>query len=326
MLRFFLRRLLLVPPPLLGVAAVTFGLSRATGADPVVSIVGERQMDNAAVVAAARALGPGPPAAGAVRALRRERRTRRLRHQLPHAPAGRRRPRRAPSGLARAGAGGHGAGDDRGPGPARGAAARAFAALGVSLPGFLSGLLMLSLFATALGWLPGPGRLDPRLSPPREATGLLLVDAALAGEWAAWRDAARRLVLPAAALGWTVAAVVARLLRASLLEQMGRRYVTAARARGLPLRGLLLEHALPNALAPVIAVVGLSFATLVTGAVLTETVFAWPGVGSYALESVRALDHPAIMAVTMLGGAALVLSAAASDLVQAAVGPRVRLG
>jgi peptide/nickel transport system permease protein len=201
---------------------------------------------------------------------------------------------------------------------------RGFAAAGVSLPVFLAGLLLLWVFASWLDWLPGPGRLDARMATPPAVTGLLLVDAALAGDWPVWRDAARRLILPSVALGWGIAALVARLLRATLVEELQRFHITAARARGLGEGRLLFGHALPNALVPALTLVSLSFATLVAGAVLTETVFAWPGVGAYALESARSLDYPAIMAVTMLGGVALALSGVVADAGQAWLDPRLR--
>jgi peptide/nickel transport system permease protein len=162
------------------------------------------------------------------------------------------------------------------------------------------------------------------MAAPPAVTGLLLVDAALAGDWPVWRDAARRLILPSVALGWGIAALVARLLRATLVEELQRFHITAARARGLGEGRLLFGHALPNALVPALTLVSLSFATLVAGAVLTETVFAWPGVGAYALESARSLDYPAIMAVTMLGGVALALSGVVADAGQAWLDPRLR--
>lgn len=330
-----LRRVVLLPVLLLGIAAVTFGLSRATGVDPVIAIVGERAMEDPAVVAAARAQWGLDRPLG-VQFLRHlanvaqgdfgtSFRTRR--------PVGADLAERLPATLelvlsavllgTLVGAAlallsarwPHGVLDQ---------AVRGFAAAGVSLPVFLAGLLLLWVFASWLDWLPGPGRLDARLAAPPAVTGLLLLDAALAGDWPVWRDAARRLILPSVALGWGIAALVARLLRATLVEELQRFHITAARARGLGEGRLLLGHALPNALVPALTLVSLSFATLVAGAVLTETVFAWPGVGAYALESARSLDHPAIMAVTMLGGVALALSGVVADAGQAWLDPRLR--
>ncbi|WP_223880525.1 ABC transporter permease [Roseococcus microcysteis] len=330
-----IQRLLLLPVLLLGIAAVSFGLSRATGVDPVIAIVGERAMEDPAVVAAARAQwGLDRPVV--VQFLRHVAnaaqgdfgtsfRTRR--------PVGTDLAERLPATLELVLAatllgtllgGALALLSARWPHGLLDQAVRGFASAGVSIPVFLAGLLFLWLFATWLDWLPGPGRLDARLTPPPVWTGLLLVDAAWAMDWAVWRDAARRLVLPAAALGWGIAALVARLLRATLIEELARFHIVAARSRGLSEGRLLLDHALPNAMVPALTLISLSFATLVAGAVLTETVFAWPGVGAYALESARTLDYPAIMAVTMLGGVALALSGVVADAGQAWLDPRLR--
>jgi peptide/nickel transport system permease protein len=330
-----LRRLLLLPVLLLGIAAVTFGLSRATGVDPVLAIVGDRQMEDPEVLAAARAQWgldrPVPVqflryvtnAAGgdfgtsfrtrrSVGADLSERLPATLELILAATILG------STLGVALAllaASRPHGLLDG---------AIRLFSAAGVSLPVFLSGLLLLWIFATWLGWLPGPGRLDARLAAPPSVTGLLLVDSTLAGDGAVFRDALSRLLLPAAALGWGIAALVARLMRAALLEDLARLHITSARARGIGGARLLIGHALPNAMVPAVTMISLSFATLVAGAVLTETVFAWPGVGAYALESARALDYPAIMAVTMLGGVALAASGAVADAMQLWLDPRLR--
>jgi peptide/nickel transport system permease protein len=330
-----LRRVVLLPVLLLGIAAVTFGLSRATGVDPVIAIVGERAMEDPAVVAAARAqwgldrplgvqflrhvanvaqgdFGTSFRTRRSVGADLAERLPATLELVLSAVLLG----TLVGAALALLSA--------RWPHGVLDQAVRGFAAAGVSLPVFLAGLLLLWVFASWLDWLPGPGRLDARMAAPPAVTGLLLVDAALAGDWPVWRDAARRLILPSVALGWGIAALVARLLRATLVEELQRFHITAARARGLGEGRLLFGHALPNALVPALTLVSLSFATLVAGAVLTETVFAWPGVGAYALESARSLDYPAIMAVTMLGGVALALSGVVADAGQAWLDPRLR--
>jgi peptide/nickel transport system permease protein len=330
-----LGRLMLLPLLLLGIAAVTFGLSRATGVDPVLAIVGDRQMDDPAVLAAARAQwGLDRPVPVqflryVTNALQGDFGTSFRTRRSVAADLAERLPATLELIVAATVLGSvfgvvlallsaarpHGLLDG---------AVRLFAAAGVSLPVFLTGLLFLWIFATWLDWLPGPGRLDARLAAPPATTGLLLVDAAMAGDGAVFRDALRRLLLPAAALGWGIAALVARLLRAALLEDLARLHITAARARGIGGARLLVGHALPNAMVPAVTMISLSFATLVAGAVLTETVFAWPGVGAYALESARALDYPAIMAVTMLGGVALVTSGAAADALQLWLDPRLR--
>jgi len=156
-------------------------------------------------------------------------------------------------------------------------------------------------------------------------TGFLTIDALLTGDMALFRDALHHLVLPALVLGWTVMGIVSRLVRASMLDVLSQDYITAARARGAGEVRVLLNHALRNALVPTLTIIGFTFAYLITGAVLTEAIFSWTGIGSYAVDAARNLDYPAIMGVTIVGGAAFLLTNLATDIAYAFADPRIRL-
>jgi peptide/nickel transport system permease protein len=179
--------------------------------------------------------------------------------------------------------------------------ARFFALFGSSIPVFWSGLILLYLFSVKLGWLPGPGRLDARTAAPPFVTGMNTVDALLAGDLRTFSNALQHLVLPAFVLGWAVMGIISRLVRASMLDVLSQDYILAARAKGAGEARVLMHHALRNAMIPTLTIIGYSFAYLITGAVLTETIFAWPGIGSYAVDSARTLDYPAIIGVTLIG-------------------------
>ena len=203
--------------------------------------------------------------------------------------------------------------------------ARFFALLGSSLPWFWSGLVFLYIFYARLHWLPGPGRFDPRATPPARITGFYTVDSLLHGDIDAYWDSLRHLILPAVVLGWAVVGIVSRLVRASLLDEFSMEYVRVARAMGMRERTVVNQHALRNALLPTITIVGFSFAYLITGAVLVETVFSWPGLGSYAVEASRKLDFPAIIGVSALGALAFLLTNLVTDVAYAIADPRIRL-
>ncbi len=202
---------------------------------------------------------------------------------------------------------------------------RFFALIGSSLPAFWAGLLVLYVFYAKLGWLPGPGRLDPRATEPDRITGFFTIDSLLHGDFSTFRAALAHLILPASVLGWGVVGIVSRLVRASLLDEFSMEYVKVARAMGLRERTVVNSHALRNALLPTITIVAFTFAFLLTGAVLTETVFTWPGVGSYAVNASRSLDFPAIIGVTILGGFAFLMTNLITDIIYALADPRIRL-
>jgi peptide/nickel transport system permease protein len=180
------------------------------------------------------------------------------------------------------------------------ALARLLALVGGSLPIFYLGLLGLGLFYRQLRWLPGPGRLDSTVVPPVDLTGLYTLDALLTGNWPVLQNSLAHLTLPALTLGYYSTAVLLRMTRSAMLEVLSQDYVRTARAKGLRERMVILRHALQNAMLPVLTTIGIIFGSLLSGAVLTETIFNWPGLGRYATTSVTSLDFPAVMGVTLV--------------------------
>jgi peptide/nickel transport system permease protein len=205
-------------------------------------------------------------------------------------------------------------------------ATRVVSLVGVSMPVFWLALVALLVFYARLGWAPAPGRLSASLSAPPMVTGFLLVDSLLAGRWDAARDTLHHLVLPAVVLSTYNLGVLARLMRGSALDVLGEDYVRTARAKGLGERAVVLRHATRNALLPVVTVIGLSFGRLLSGAVITESVFAWPGLGLYAFRSATALDFPAIMGVGMVVATVYIVANLLVDLAYAVIDPRVQVG
>jgi peptide/nickel transport system permease protein len=203
---------------------------------------------------------------------------------------------------------------------------RVISLVGVSMPVFWLALVALLVFYARLGWAPAPGRLSASLSAPPLVTGFLLVDSLLAGRWDAARDTLHHLVLPAVVLSTYNLGVLARLMRGSALDVLGEDYVRTARAKGLGERAVVLRHATRNALLPVVTVIGLSFGRLLSGAVITESVFAWPGLGLYAFRSATALDFPAIMGVGMVVATVYIVANLLVDLAYAVIDPRVQVG
>ncbi len=202
---------------------------------------------------------------------------------------------------------------------------RLFSLAGYSMPIFWLGIVGLLIFYANLGWVAGPGRLDVayRYSVPT-VTHLLLIDTLLAGEWDAFRNALSHLILPASLLGLVAMGFVTRMTRSFLLWQLRQDYTMVLRLKGLSESAILWRHALRNAAGPILAVVALTYAYLLEGAVLTETVFAWPGLGMYITDSLFASDIPAVLAATLLVGAIFMLVNIASELIQAGLDPRSR--
>ena len=203
--------------------------------------------------------------------------------------------------------------------------ARLFALFGGAMPIFYVGLLMLGLFYRQLRWLPGPGRLDTTMNPPTRITGLFTVDALVTGNWHVLGNAAAHLVLPALALGIFSTAVILRMTRSALLETMNQDYIRTARAKGLAGRTVIGRHTFKNALPPILTTVAIVFGGLLSGAVLTETIFNWPGIGRYATQSVTTLDYPAVLGVTLVAAIIYPLVNTAVDVGYAAIDPRVRV-
>jgi peptide/nickel transport system permease protein len=202
---------------------------------------------------------------------------------------------------------------------------RVFALVGSSLPIFWTGLLLLFVLYAQLGIAASPGRLSSRVIPPTNVTGFYTIDALLQGDVPLFLDAFRHLLLPAFILGWALMGTISRLVRASMLDEMGADYVRTVRAKGVSEGSLMRHHVLRNSLTPVVTVLGVAFGSLLMGAVLVETIFSWNGIGSYAVEASRALDYPAINGVSLLGGTAFLLANLVTDVTYAVVDPRVRL-
>jgi peptide/nickel transport system permease protein len=204
-------------------------------------------------------------------------------------------------------------------------AARVGSLVGVSMPVFWLGLLALAFFYYRLHLFPGPGRLDPHVAAPPLVTGLLIADSLLARDWTAAADAAHHLVLPALVLGAYVMGVITRVTRSSVLEVLAAEYIRTARAKGLAERLVIVRHALRNALIPTVTVIGLAFGNLMAGAVMTETIFAWPGIGRYAVDAASKLDFPGIMGVTLFVALVYVVVSFLVDVAYALMDPRIRL-
>ncbi|MBW7916483.1 MAG: ABC transporter permease [Trueperaceae bacterium] len=200
---------------------------------------------------------------------------------------------------------------------------RTLALVGGATPVYWLAILALQLFHAKLGWLPGPGRLDAYLLAPPRITGILTLDALVAGDWEVLGDALRHLLLPALVLGAFSTALVARMVRSAMLEVLSQDFVRTARAKGLPGGKVVMKHALRNAALPVLTVLGSLLGSLLTGAVLTETIFSWPGLGSYATASATALDFPAVMGVTLVAGLAYSLINLLVDVMYAVFDPRI---
>lgn len=200
---------------------------------------------------------------------------------------------------------------------------RTLAVAGISTPAFWLGLGLIVLFYGHLGWLPGGGRLDQGLTPPPTVTGFHLIDTLLAGDLTGFVSAARHLLLPSVTLAFVNLGVITRQIRGAMLEQLGEDYIRTARAYGLSQTTVVLRHALPNALIPSITVIGLALGDLLYGAVLTETVFAWPGMGAYVVKSIQALDFPAVMGFAIVVSFIYVLLNRFIDLLYRLVDPRI---
>jgi peptide/nickel transport system permease protein len=201
--------------------------------------------------------------------------------------------------------------------------ARLLSLVGVSSPTFWLAFIMLALFYGGLQIAPGPGRIDAIALPPASVTGLYLIDSALAGDWETFRDALAHLVLPSIVLAAATLGLITRTTRASMLESMQQDYVRVARAKGIRERRIVIGHILPNALIPVVTLGGLAYANLLTGAVLTETIFSWPGLGRYTFRSAVTLDFPAIMGITLIVAVVYLIINLLIDISYALLDPRV---
>lgn len=196
--------------------------------------------------------------------------------------------------------------------------------LGISMPAFWLGIVAIIVFAVRLGWVPTSGRLsfDVFLTP---VTGFVLLDSVITRNWTALADGLRHLLLPAAVLGAGLMAVVARVMRSSMVEVLREQYVTTARAKGLAGRIVVWRHALRNALIPTVTVVGLQMGVLLGGNMIVETVFGWPGMGRLVVDAIFSRDYPVVQGAVMLYAMTFVLANLAVDLCYIYLDPRISL-
>ena len=204
-------------------------------------------------------------------------------------------------------------------------AVRVFCLAGHSLPVFVLGLVSLLVFYAWLGWLPGPGRQGIVFQDMVEpVTGILTLDAALANDWPAFWDAVLHLIQPAGILAFFSLAYIARMTRAFMLAELRSEYVTTARAKGLSNSRIIWRHAFRNTLVPLVTVIFLTYAGLLEGAVLTETIFAWPGLGQYLTVSLLNADMNAVLGATLVVGLIYVVLNLLADLLYRLMDPRTR--
>ncbi len=201
---------------------------------------------------------------------------------------------------------------------------RLLCALGVCVPTFVSGLLLIYVFYYLLGYAPDPtGRIDVFAASPPNITSFLLIDFALTGDWAGWRAAASQLVLPAVTMALFVIAPLARITRASMLAVLGSEFIRTARSVGLSRPRVIVTYALRNAILPVLTIAGIVFSTMLGANVLVEKVFSWPGVASYALDALLASDYAPVQGFVLLMAAIFVTVNLVVDILYGIADPRV---
>ena len=201
--------------------------------------------------------------------------------------------------------------------------ARFISLLGVSLPVFWLALIVLMIFYWKLGIAPGPGRLDSRMVTPDPITGLLVIDSLIRRDITTLIIAIKHLILPSIVLGSQSLGMVTRVMRSSMLGVLQQDYVRTARGKGLRETIVIISHALPNALIPTVTILGLAFGSLLSGAIMTETIFAWPGIGRYAFQSTITVDFPAIMGVTLFIAVSYILVNLLVDILYSVIDPRI---
>jgi peptide/nickel transport system permease protein len=202
--------------------------------------------------------------------------------------------------------------------------ARLIAIAGLSFPAFWLAMVFQLVIGVQLGWLPLGGRLDPTLSPPPAVTGFLTVDSLLSLRLDLFADALRHLFLPALTLALAEVGLMTRIVRSSMLEVLGEDYIRTAEAKGLANLRIVSRHELRNALLPAVTVLGLEIGMLAGGVFLVETIFAWPGIGRYIFDAIRASDYNAIMGVTVLVAIGYVVVNLLVDLAYVYLDPRIR--
>jgi peptide/nickel transport system permease protein len=204
-------------------------------------------------------------------------------------------------------------------------ALRVVSLAGISMPTFWIALITLYLGFYRLGWFPGADRLDPGVLPPPHKTGLYTIDALLAGKWSLYVQALHHLILPALVLAAFNVSLLTRYTRSAVLEVVGNDYVRAGRAKGLPERLVVTRYILRAALPSVVTVLGLVFANVLTGAVLVEKIFSWPGIGQYAYQAAVNLDVPAIAGVSLFVAVVYITINFVVDVLYGVIDPRIRV-
>jgi peptide/nickel transport system permease protein len=193
-----------------------------------------------------------------------------------------------------------------------------------AIPVFWLGLMFQLIFGVYLGWLPVAGRITNLSYAPQHITGLYLLDSLLTRDWVAFQDSLLHLILPATTLGLYLSGIFTRLTRSNMLQVLKMDFITAARARGIPERTVVYRHGLKNAVIPIITMMGLQFALLLAGAVLTESTFSWPGLGRFLVERITYRDFPSIQGAVVVFALLVAGMSLLVDLIYAWVDPRIR--
>lgn len=203
--------------------------------------------------------------------------------------------------------------------------ARVLSFIGSSVPIFWLGLLLITLFYSKLGWLPAPmGRISGGINPPTHITGLYVLDSLLSWDMIALKSSLHHLILPAICLSMGTMAIVTKMVRASMLEVIRQDFMRTAKAKGLSNRAVIYKHGLINSLIPSLTVIGLQFGALLGGAVITETIFVWPGIGNYVTESILSADYAPIQAMTLISAILYGFINLIVELLYGVLDPRVR--
>ncbi|RKJ71469.1 ABC transporter permease [Butyricicoccus sp. 1XD8-22] len=201
---------------------------------------------------------------------------------------------------------------------------RVFSIGGVSIPVFFSGLIAILVFYGILGWLPSNGRISFDINPPTHITGFYIIDSLLTLDMVALKSSLQHILLPALVLSYAQLAIITRQVRASMLEVMNQEYIRTAIANGIKGRLLIISYALRNALIPTVTVIGVAFGSLLGGAVVTETIFGWPGMGKFVVDSIEYLDFPAMMGFTIVISIGYVLINLIVDIIYGLLNPQLK--
>jgi peptide/nickel transport system permease protein len=201
---------------------------------------------------------------------------------------------------------------------------RLFGIITYALPMFWAGMILQLIFSVQLGWFPTSNRFPPNLPAPVRITGLYTIDSLLAGNFSQFLASLHHIALPSLTLGILLSGIFERIVRVNLKQTLQADYVEAARARGIPENKILVSHALKNALIPVITVLGLTFASLLGGAILTEVTFSWPGLANRLYQAISDRDYPIVQGVLVFFGAIVVSASILIDILNAYIDPRIR--